>query len=1458
MCACVLMLCCVFIRSFQVVARQATLDEKRYRENPSLSAEAAAAAAAAAASSSKSTAPGSGLIQAAKAALAGTVAYESLTEDQKQQRLAEQRAASAEAAIAIAEAAKEEEQKRLELAALERQRQQELEEEAAAGAADELEGSRESLPQGMVVSVGDTWTSEKAKVTASAESVETAGSESRDSSSRPPPVRSFLAARKAGAGGSPRASDPSSGSSGSSRSRSLMRQNGGGSALEAAAAATAAVEAVIGMKSFTPRGAKEAVAREEAAAVAAATTGTGEAGSGIAGRTELPESRAKAVEAQAKATQAKAKAVEAQAKAAEAHRKAAEAHIKAAEVTGSQLSTSTVTTTTGWGENGDELGPGSIKGRLGVFNSKDASASEPPLNGRPQGSRSARFQARGVEGGTASTDPLAADGRKEDSDASVSTRTSRLEDMSSVDAVTGEVVVASKIDVTGGFSRSTTSSLSPVLESAEEASASGVPDSSGDGRAAGRWVGAHNDRDSPGCVEDGHDGSVHHDKADIGSTGDSEIRGAQTCGWGENGEQTAPGSIRDRLGAFSGKDGGASGDDRSTPFRRTVSGRKGTTAASAGGVQAKSGRGENDDQSAPESIRGRVGAFSGKDIAPNALANDGSGSHYRRNVPGGEMAEEEENSASVGSNSGGKSGDQRTSRSVNGRQGAFPGSNDDATPPDSDVSSKNRVPVSRPEQNGAEAFFASNPDRGTSPGWGVNGDQSAPASIKDRLGAYSGNKGVGTASGRRRSGNQTATRSEGTKSVSSDASTFCAVGMKLGNGDISGSDRSEGTSELSPVGVGDQSGVGPGSVKGHSAALHRKGGASSASQPSEDNASVPQAAGASGEEREGEEEGKISSEGREKRPQISGWGEGGDQAAPGSITDRLGKFSGSGSGRGRTVICRGGSDSVIDNDDQGYTGAPMKSPPPRERGGSQASASASEETDDFSVDGQLDDNGERSGDLTSVRARVAALSSKGSRVPRISGRSRVGGGSGKISSPGSRSPPYKRDVEGGASASGYAESEGSGAGDEEQVSGDGERPARSAGSGSVKDRLSALTGNKPIHQGSRSPRPGGAVASMESIGAARVGLGSRSSSHESPTDDGSQERKNMSPWSASVDRSTSGSFKERLAAFSKNSSSSSRSSGGVSKGDMRTRFGPASGTRSPQFKRGGSFKGGSGGDESGESSPMPGGRHFKAAFSGRSPTYRRNGSRADSSEDSKSLSSPDKPRSRKEEAIAVLAAAEEAAAREEEVWTHKMKAAEENSQRRMKAAERGDDDFEEEEGGGRRGVGARRRKPESKHAFDDQDSAEEDDREGFGGDSDSGMGVTRLRRRAMKKSGFPYGGGGGRRVDGYDDGTSTSRDIEGISEEDQELEEEEERDEMRPWPEGGGDDEDIETMEAKKVRVGRSSTTMWSIMDALEKEDNGGHTMETRGGRFCFMSCRFCRDSIQQVYYISLTYTETK
>lgn len=1386
---------CLFIRSFQVVARQATLDEKRYRENPSLSAEAAtaAAAAAAAASSSKSTAPGSGLIQAAKAALAGAVAYESLTEDQKQQRLAEQRAASAEAAIAIAEAAKEEEQKRLELAALERQRQQELEEEAAAGAADEAEG--QAPPRVTVMSAGDMPTSEKAKAAASSESVETGASEGRDSSSRPPPVRSFLAARKAGAGGSPRASDPSSGSgmvpgSGSSGSRSLVRQNGGGSALEAAAAATAAVEAVTGMKSFTPRGAKEAVAREEAAAVAAAAAGTASEGHGM-GRTELPESRAKAVEAQAKATQAKAKALEAQAKAADAHRKAAEAQIKAAEATGSQLST-----TTGWGENGDQLGPGSIKDRLGAFtsgNSKDPSASEPPVNGRPHdrifatafGSRSARFQAEGVEGESASADGTPA---------SVSSRTSRLEDVSSDDAqyersVTGEVVVASKIDVTGGFSRSTTSSLSPVPESAEEVSASGVsfgvPGSSADGRATGRWVGVDNDRDSPGSVGDGHEafsGStpafVHGNKAGIGSTDGSEIGGAQTCGWGENGEQSAPGSIRGRLGAFSGK----------------------------------------------------------KDAAPSASSADGSNSHYRRNVPGGEIGDEEADSASAVSIPGMKSGDQTTSRSVNGRLRALPGSNDGATPPDGDISSMNGGPLSRREQNGAEAFFASNPD-----GWGVNGDQSAPGSIKDRLGAYSGNNSVGTTSGRRRSGNQTATRSEDTKAVSADASTFCAVGMKLGNGDMSGSDRSEGTSELSPVGVGatstarrgmngevrasdwgengDQSA--PGSVKSHSAALPRKSGASYAALPSEDDASAPRTAGASGEEMEGEEERKVNFEGRERRPQTSGWGEGGDQAAPGSITDRLGKFSGIGksssgsdvtrsigTSRGRTVTNRGGSGvggGVINN--EGYTGAPVKSPPSRERGASQASASASEETDELvSVDDQQDDNGDGSVDLPSVRARVAALSGKGSRAPRISGRSRVGGGSGKISSPGSRSPPYQRDAEAGASASGYTESEGSGAGEEEQVSGDGERPARSTGSGwgesgdksgpgSVKGRLSALTGNKAIHQGSRSPRPGGSATSMESVVGKRVGLGSRSGSHESPTDDGNQDRANMSPWSASVDRSTSGSFKERLAAFSKNSSSSSGSSGGVSRGDMRTRFGPASGTRSPPFRRGGSFKGGSGGDGSGESSPISGGDHFKAAFSGRSPTYRRNGSRADSSEDSKSLSSPDKPRSRKEEAIAALAAAEEAAAREEEVWTRKMNSEEDRRraiEKRVKAASEGrGDDFEDEEGGGRRGASARRHKQESKHAFDDQDYAEDDDRQGFGGDSDSGMGVTRPRRRAMKKSGFPYGGGGG---------TSTSRDIEGISEEDQEFEEEEEeRDEMRPWPEAGGDDEDIETMEAKKV-----------------------------------------------------------
>ncbi|CAM9517584.1 unnamed protein product [Ectocarpus sp. 8 AP-2014] len=135
-------------RTFQVTARQATLDEKRARENmpaadgnkKSLSSLVPSAATpgrglTAAALAMAAGAPGSG--GGAAAAGAGAAAaveekYENLTDGQKEVRAVGQKAAVAEAATAIAELSKEEEQKRLELAALEEERLQELQEEAAA------------------------------------------------------------------------------------------------------------------------------------------------------------------------------------------------------------------------------------------------------------------------------------------------------------------------------------------------------------------------------------------------------------------------------------------------------------------------------------------------------------------------------------------------------------------------------------------------------------------------------------------------------------------------------------------------------------------------------------------------------------------------------------------------------------------------------------------------------------------------------------------------------------------------------------------------------------------------------------------------------------------------------------------------------------------------------------------------------------------------------------------------------------------------------------------------------------------------------------------------------------------------------------------------------------------------------------------------------------------------------
>ena len=1447
---------CQTVRSLQVVARQATLEEKRFRENPGLSVAADEGNA-----THSSSAPGSGLIQAAKAALAGTVAYESLTDAQKQQRAEEQKAASVEAAAAIAEAEKEEVQKREELAVLEKQRLQELEEEAAVAAAERLEQEARKEDGGEMTDarydnppspseLPDKDSPRPKKVVAQAEPVEAfeaASSGDRDSL-RPAPVQSFLAARKASAGNQAPASglgqEKASGGGWTSVStrRAFSRQGSGGSALEAVAAATAAVEAVTGMKSFTPRGAKEAVAKEAAATSApGADTGWGEmveeAGDGNDG---VPASRAKATEAQVKAAHAKAKAAEAQIKAAHAHARARAAHAEAAEAAGSSeghlgITASTTIATTGWGENGDQTGPGSIKDRLGTFTSRGKAAGNATSDSTAESSATGRVHGRiGAALGSRSSpfQGAAGTGNQTPVPASISGSGSQMEV-----ARAERSSAASNIVGTGGLEGFTASTnLDPVLETAEfgeqqyatdsgaranGAPAAGVPAANLGQETPLDWA-AGREQDSPDVAEkpleafSGINAAfVHHRKygeADVndrtvgdGNTYvDADDGRVQSYGWGEDGDQSAPGSVRDRLSAFTGsrgdgayalggidKDGAPADDGESAPFRRMASGRR-----------------------APGSVKGRLGAFSGKegDVSPSS---DDAPTPYRRAVPGGTVQ-------SMGGTSGrGEIGDQADPETKNHRGALARGNNGTGS-----------VVVTTSSGDGKALPYRQ-------PGWGANGDQSAPRSIKNELGAFSGSKDITSP--------RDVTPRHRTAPFADQSLTDAAAPSASGEEPSSLSRRS--TVALDEAATSVRGALGDGSPRKRSEGFSR---------PS----LSPIAAAASRRDVNG----------------VSGWGKNGNRSASGSVNKRLADFTRASANGGVGPSDADGESFVGGDDgDENNTDAPMRSPSSLERSAPQASSALAHASDHG-------EDGDEPRRLSSVRTRVGALSAKGGGTPRSgrAGETGVGVGS-KTSSPASRSPPYGRGASGGSrSWVGRADEPA------DQIESGGVK----RGPGSVKDRLAAYSqgrsgvyttvgGGRISPSGSRSP---GSVGSADAVGSATAGVGD---AQDSANGESRQKLASSSSWSASVDRGASVSVKQRLAAFSKVSSSSGSGSSigssagggskingvglGLSKGDVRARFGAVPGSRSPSYNRGGA--GGGSAEASLVKEGAVGGGLAKATVGGRSPRYQRGGgfsedksggiertastsrigtsrslkkrsggiertaststigtsrsSQVDAfskiSADGSSASSPslDRPLSKKDVAIAALAAAEAEAAREEEEWTRKMRAVEEERRRvreeRMKVAAEAVAIAEQGEEGadGEDSFASLRARTSRLEGEVGEDAGEG----GVGGG-----GRIRSRKRSMKKSGFPYGGGDGGVVgeDGsetsfeYDVGTSTAREIDGISEEDeddvdddQEDEEEDddrdegEDDDERPWPEAamaaGRDDEGGETMEAKKV-----------------------------------------------------------
>ena len=849
-----------------MIARQATVDEKRARENktvpashqkrPSLSStipsaatpgRGLAAGAAAAITAAGATAAG---VTAASAAAAAAPAeqekYENLTEEQKQARAKQQKAALAEAASMIPEASKEEELKRLELAALEKERLQELEEEAAATAAVTLSGgdsgsSAAGGPHGFSVAAdGD------------------GGESAQDAQLRQvaEALKEVAVARGEVAGGSPGAATETKPAVGVRRPIS----RGGSFALDAAAAASAAVEAVTGVKGFTPGGTKEAVAREAAAA---------EAEDGGAARRVQ---------------------------------------------------------TVGWGENNDQTGPGSIKDRLGVFSS---------------------------DGNSGKKAPAAADGADADADA---------------DAPASGVVA--------GLGESIKNKLGLFASVGKQTSA-GAGAAAGAGASPAVAVAAGAELGEP--TEDGFPTEDTAAATGAGAAFPTEEEGSEraaaamttTTGWGENNQQSGPGSIKDRLGAFSGDKeadgstgsveagagagrlpppyrtegrGGGVGDvHASVPDIPSVSERSG--GGPAGSASASWG-GESGEKRGPGSIKDRLGAFTpGGKKAEEAAAvagaagqprSGGGGNSVHASVPdipsvsersGGGLAE------SASASWGGESGEKRGPGSIKDRLGAFTSGDKKAEeaaaaagpgglPPPPYRGGGDRksvhdivpdIPSVSERANGGTGTGGR--AAGASVGWGGSKDQPGPGSVKDRLGAFS----------------SSSSPSPPPPSDKKADSVPAAAGVQPppypGAGAGEGGVRSRAGSTGSSVGS-DRSR--PGSIKDRVNSLYSGGEAAAGAEEAGGKAEARLGT----QPRRGDVHGAVAmvseatASGGELgvgRVDTTGWGEGKDQVAPGSVKDRISSIYGSGKAQAAAAAAGAKADGV-----------PGGRPPPYQTGAARA------------------------------------------------------------------------------------------------------------------------------------------------------------------------------------------------------------------------------------------------------------------------------------------------------------------------------------------------------------------------------------------------------------------------------------------------------------------------------------------------------------------------------------------
>ncbi|CAM9581772.1 unnamed protein product [Pylaiella littoralis] len=791
-------------------------------------------------------------------------------------------------------------------------------------------------------------------------------------------------------------------------------------------------------------------------------------------------------------------------------------------------------------------------------------------------------------------------------------------------------------------------------------------------------------------------------------------RRAATVGWGENNDQTGPGSIKDRLGAFS-----TDSDDRAQAGAGRVVG----SGASAGEVASPS----------PE---GRGGGGSVHDSVPDvpSVTDRSRGAGGRSVSAGGK-----ENKVKKG-----------FLGSIKHRLGAF--SSDSKTKDTKAATSASAAATSRRETGGkwnpshsdagAEAVVAQGESAGRVGMLGsaeTNG-QKAPGSIRDFADAAYGDKAAASAAAAKE---EEAARKAG------------AVVGRLPRGDVAGA-AAEGSEDAASTGsersVGRVGKLGwgkssdkspPGSFQDRADAAH---GSETAAAPEEEGAAAGKNMAEFGrlprgdvhaavaESSEAALAGAGNSEQTTGRVGTAGWGESNDQTGPGSIKDRISAFTpGDKDAQGEPGSVAG---------DETFSARGSISPPYQGRGGGNVHDSVPDippvsGRSSGGGGGRLGSSGGREGSgkkvpRGSIKDRLGAFSSEGKATdaePATAASASKQKPGGKWSrSPPRAGPEAEGEVQqtgttagenndqsssvsvegpanssrGGGGKTATAEGEGGGrvgaAGSSRQAMAHGDAAEGSepvgadagsehivvragtlvgwgdnkdqVGPGSIKDRANALLGSKAAEEegaaSGATGKPATVVGRLPRDGVRGAAKKEGSEDAASAASERSIGRVGTHGWGEDKVRSPPGSLKDRATAAFGGSKTAEAAAGGELD-DVSRRRPPAhqTGGGSGRASGGGLHRTHSSSSSVGSDalrSPPPGGGVRGAAGGGGG------GSRRSGSAGGGSTPSPPKRKSSmtREEAIAALADAEAAAAREDKQWAIKVKALEEE---RRKARE---------------------------------------------------------------------------------------------------------------------------------------------------------------------------------------------